>query len=248
MPSLGAAQLPPPGNVPGRGGGTAFPSSSLRPSGLIPNRMRLPWGEAPNSGKGRIPHVLVCLLQGRGHFTLFPPTRLSCVQLVGACHPPLCAGCPGHFGDGHKSWLQNTDSGKRQDGEEELVRGRGQPPHPAPDPRPRSPLASSCDQLVMSESEMNSWLLAVAEDGPDRRLEPSARALAQEQNVSSTPFTGLGFTASSLSEFSGVVRNGNRSTVYLPLAASCQLGHGGGARNARVRGARSVCVHVCARV
>lgn len=167
-----------------------------------------------------------------------PPTRLSCVQLVGARHSPLCAGCPGHFGDGQKSWLQNTDSGKRQDGEEELVRGRGQSPHPAPAPRPRSPSASNCDQLVMSESEMNSWLLAVAKDGPDRRLEPSARAVAQEQNVSSTPFTGLGFTASSLSEFSGVVRNGKRSTVYLSLAASCQLGHGGGSQKCEGSGGK----------
>lgn len=169
---MGAAQLPPPGNVPGRGGGTAFPSSSLRPSGLIPNRMRLPWGEAPNSGKGRSPRPRLSP-SGEGAFH-----SLSCVQLVGARHSPLCAGCPGHFGDGQKSWLQNTDSGKRKDGEEELVRGIGQSPHPAPAPRPRSPSASNCDQLVMSESEMNSWLLAVAKDGPDGRPEPSARALS----------------------------------------------------------------------
>lgn len=40
----------------------------------------------------------------------------------------------------------------------------------APVPRLCSPLTSSCDQLIMSESEMNSWLFAVVKDGADRIL------------------------------------------------------------------------------
>lgn len=41
-------------------------------------------------------------------------------------YPPLYAGHPRHCGGGKKSWLQNTDSGKAREGEEELVQKREQ--------------------------------------------------------------------------------------------------------------------------
>lgn len=39
---------------------------------------------------------------------------------MGAPYPPLYVGHPRHRGDGQQSWLQNTDSRKRQEG------GRGE--------------------------------------------------------------------------------------------------------------------------
>lgn len=58
--------------------------------------------------------------------------------------------------------------------------------------------------------------------------------------MSSTPFKGLGFTAASLSEFSGAVRNGNRSTVYLMPAGTWW-----GEPEMRGFGGQEVCVHAC---
>ena len=59
--------------------------------------------------------------------------------------------------------------------------GAGVGPLLAPAPRPPSPLASSCDQLSMSECDTSSWLFAIVRDAPERSQEPSARALVQEQ-------------------------------------------------------------------
>lgn len=120
VPSLGADQLLPPGNVPGSGGGTisahsASPSSSLRSFWADSE-----WSEAYLDGRARTPeregaHALGCLLYHLPPSTL-PALWVSCVQLVGAPHPPLCAGCPRRCGDAQKNWLQNTDSGNRQEG------------------------------------------------------------------------------------------------------------------------------------
>lgn len=76
-------------------------------------------------------------------------------------HPPLYAGCPRRCGDGQKSWLQNTYSGERWAGEEELGRGRGlwgsgRSPFWPQHQGLVLPVASSCHQLIMSGSEVSS--------------------------------------------------------------------------------------------
>lgn len=130
---------------------TAFPSSSLRSFWADSKWNKAALGVGPNLWKGKESTPLAVSFRGEDISPSFPRPPLPS-PCWGCYHPPLYVGCPRHCGDGHKSWQKNTDSRKRQEGE--LVRGRR--------PFQLQPqglvllLASSCHQLITSESEMSS--------------------------------------------------------------------------------------------